>query len=286
MDPVMIVLVCIIGALLVGVIAVMAKSGKKDAENQGVADRAEEEKGAVSSEDAKNAPVAEKEESAEENIAKEQIETRGVQSENAREESAAEDLTGARTENALSAAGEEGEKSAQSEVAAAAISAGTDRAASAQNGEKFPLIPKGEPKKPFYERIVAAEEENIRIFFNEIHNEFKSYRAITARVSKGYDSFRKNRKLIARLYLSGKTFKLYLKLNAGEYENSKYHQQYAGDKKTYAEIPMLVKIKSGRGLANAKTLIADLMKNEGAEKKTRYRKINYIETLKALMEND
>ena len=45
MDPVMIVLVCIIGALLVGVIAVMAKSGKKDAENQGVADRAEEEKG-------------------------------------------------------------------------------------------------------------------------------------------------------------------------------------------------------------------------------------------------
>lgn len=49
---------------------------------------------------------------------------------------------------------------------------------------------------------------------------------------------------------------------------------------------MLVKIKSGRGLANAKTLIADLMKNEGAEKKTRYRKINYIETLKALMEND
>ena len=110
--------------------------------------------------------------------------------------------------------------------------------------------------------------------------------AITARVSKGYDSFRKNRKLIARLYLSGKTFKLYLKLNAGEYENSKYHQQYAGDKKTYAEIPMLVKIKSGRGLANAKTLIADLMKNEGAEKKTRYRKINYIETLKALMEND
>ena len=49
---------------------------------------------------------------------------------------------------------------------------------------------------------------------------------------------------------------------------------------------MLVKIKSKRGLANAKLLVADLMKQEGAVKKTRLTKVDYIETLKALKEND
>ena len=141
------------------------------------------------------------------------------------------------------------------------------------------------PKKPFYERMLEADDET-KEFYNELRNEFKSYRNVNARVSKGYDSFRKNRQLVARLLLSGKTIKLYLRLNAGEYEDAKYHQQYVGDKKTYAEIPMLVKVKSRRALANAKTLIADLMAKEGAEKKSRYVKVDYLKTLEALKEND
>ena len=141
------------------------------------------------------------------------------------------------------------------------------------------------PKKPFYERMLEADDET-KEFYNELRNEFKSYRNVNARVSKGYDSFRKNRQLVARLLLSGKTIKLYLRLNAGEYEDAKYHQQYVGDKKTYAEIPMLVKVRSRRALANAKTLIADLMAKEGAEKKSRYVKVDYLKTLEALKEND
>lgn len=138
---------------------------------------------------------------------------------------------------------------------------------------------------PFYIKMLNADEET-QGYYNEIRNEFKSYKGVNARISKGYDSFRKNRQLIARILLSGKSIRLYLRLNAGNYENSKFHQQYVGDKKTYAEIPMLVKIKSKRGLANAKLLVADLMKQEDAVKKTRVTKVDYIETLKALKEND
>lgn len=147
-------------------------------------------------------------------------------------------------------------------------------AASAEKAE--PISPAGKkpfvdaPKKtadPFYIKMLNADEET-QGYYNEIRNEFKAYKGVTARISKGYDSFRKNRQLVARILLSGKTIRLYLRLNAGDYENNKFHQQYVGDKKTYAEIPMLVKIKSKRGLANAKLLVADLMKQEGAVKKT------------------
>lgn len=146
-------------------------------------------------------------------------------------------------------------------------------AASAEKAE--PISPAGKkpfvdaPKKtadPFYIKMLNADEET-QGYYNEIRNEFKAYKGVTARISKGYDSFRKNRQLVARILLSGKTIRLYLRLNAGDYENNKFHQQYVGDKKTYAEIPMLVKIKSKRGLANAKLLVADLMKQEGAVKK-------------------
>ncbi|PWM71551.1 MAG: hypothetical protein DBX59_08590 [Bacillota bacterium] len=270
MDPVMIILVCVIGLLLIGVIVSLAKTskGKKSAPNAEKAAEETKKEEELFSEVKEEIPAAPAEaETAADAPCEEapQEEERAAEAETVADEAPVKETA-------------EMEESAPSiEVAAAVVSEREPRG--------FEKIPKGEPKKPFYERILLSDED-VRRYFDEIHNEFKSYRNVNARVSKGYDSFRKNRALVARLYLSGKTLKLYLRLDASAYENTKYHQQYAGDKKTYAEIPMMVKIKSARGLANAKTLIADLMKNEGAEKKSRYTKVDYIETLKALMEND
>lgn len=281
MDPVMIVLLVVDAVLLVCVIVELARrAGKKkkdfiseDAVTDGAPAAAE---GAAEDATADASPAQAEEE-------KPSLYVFGVQEEETKaEEPAAEE----HAEEELPVAETPAETAVQSE------------SAQEENKEEPPRetapLPKADfgrgsepaaPKKPFYERMLEADDET-KEFYNELRNEFKSYRNVNARVSKGYDSFRKNRQLVARLLLSGKTIKLYLRLNAGEYEDAKYHQQYVGDKKTYAEIPMLVKVRSRRALANAKTLIADLMAKEGAEKKSRYVKVDYLKTLEALKEND
>lgn len=140
------------------------------------------------------------------------------------------------------------------------------------------------PAVPFYTKMLAADE-SLQRYYNVIRNEFKSYKNINARISKKGDTFRKGRALVAKLTLSGKTIKLYYKLNVADYEESKFHQKFAGDKKTYAEVPMCVKVKSERGLKNAILLIAELMKKEDVAKKQRYTEVDYIDTLKGLEEN-
>ena len=140
------------------------------------------------------------------------------------------------------------------------------------------------PAVPFYTKMLSADE-NLQQYYNTIRNEFKSYKGINARISKKGDTFRKGRELIAKLTLSGKTIKMYFKLNVADYSETKYHQRFAGDKKSYAEVPMCVKIKSDRGLKNALALINDLMSNESVNKKQRFTEINYLDTLKGLEEN-
>lgn len=285
MDPVMIVLLVVDAVLLICVIVELARrAGKKKKDfisEDAVTDGAPTAADGAAEDAAADAAAAEAPAQAEEE--KPSLYVFGVQEEETKaEEPAAEEPA----KEELPVAETPAETAVQSE------------SAQEENKEEPPRetapLPKADfgrgsepaaPKKPFYERMLEADDET-KEFYNELRNEFKSYRNVNARVSKGYDSFRKNRQLVARLLLSGKTIKLYLRLNAGEYEDAKYHQQYVGDKKTYAEIPMLVKVKSRRALANAKTLIADLMAKEGAEKKSRYVKVDYLKTLEALKEND
>ena len=272
MDPVLIVLLCVIVLLLILVIVSVATRGKKkksaQTESDGKAENAVECK-SESQETAKDS----KPEEAGRVLSQGEVNGNPAETSETTPESEAET-----SETTPASEAETSETTPASEAAAAAAGAPSV-------GKDFSSIGKKVEKKPFYERVLDSEDD-VRTYFNEIHNEFKSYRNVTARISKGYDSFRKNRELIARLYLSGKTLKLFVKLNSADYEMNKFHQQYVGNKKTYAEIPMMVKIRSVRALKNAKVLIADLMANEGTVKKSRYAKTDYLKTLKALMDND
>ena len=294
MDPVLIVLLCVIVLLLILVIVSVATRGKKkksaQTESDGKAENAvecksesqetakdskPEEAGRVLSQGEVNGNPAETSETPPASEAETSETTPASEAETSETTPASEAET---SETMPESEAETSETTPASEAAAAAAGAPSV-------GKDFSSIGKKVEKKPFYERVLDSEDD-VRTYFNEIHNEFKSYRNVTARISKGYDSFRKNRELIARLYLSGKTLKLFVKLNSADYEMNKFHQQYVGNKKTYAEIPMMVKIRSVRALKNAKVLIADLMANEGTVKKSRYAKTDYLKTLKALMDND
>ena len=300
MDPVLIVLLVIDGLLLISCIITLIQRVKRSKKadyvtaetvQDGGEEKAEEQTSAEP-EQAESESVPQQESVAETPSQEENSAERDIKAEEtaAQSEEKAEGQTSAEPEQAES----ESVPRQESVAETPSQEERSDGTAAASAGKAEPISPAGKkpfvdaPKKtadPFYIKMLNADEET-QGYYNEIRNEFKAYKGVTARISKGYDSFRKNRQLVARILLSGKTIRLYLRLNAGDYENNKFHQQYVGDKKTYAEIPMLVKIKSKRGLANAKLLVADLMKQEGAVKKTRLTKVDYIETLKALKEND
>ncbi len=142
-------------------------------------------------------------------------------------------------------------------------------------------IPKdSKPIVPFYTKILNADDK-IKLFYNEIRNQFKSYRGINARVSKKADSFRKGRELIAKITYTGKTMKVYLKLNPADYNVNTYHHKDVSDKKSYAEIPLLMRVRSDRSYKYTIALINEMMAKNEVEPKKRYVDVDFIEYLKS-----
>lgn len=120
----------------------------------------------------------------------------------------------------------------------------------------------------FSERL-AAVPQDVKGFYDEIYNAFTVYKNVIARTTFKCLSVRFNKELVAKVFIKGKTMKLALKLNATDYPENVYHQKDMSDKKTYAEVPCVVKIKSERATARAKELIDDMFLKAGAVRKSR-----------------
>ena len=74
------------------------------------------------------------------------------------------------------------------------------------------------------------------------------------------ESYNKGRIQLFKMKIRGKTICLYCALNPEDYSNTKYFHETA-TAKVYAKVPMMVRIKSDRGLKRAKELVDDVMKN-------------------------
>ena len=105
---------------------------------------------------------------------------------------------------------------------------------------------------------MLGAEENVKEYFNAIHNEFSAFKKVNDRFSFKYVSYRHGRKLLAKVSLHGKSLKLHLALDVNEFEQNVYHQKF-NELKTYQEVPFTVKVKSERGKKNAIKLINALM---------------------------
>ena len=150
--------------------------------------------------------------------------------------------------------------------------------------EKKPEEPK-EPKAPivripFEERITTAEKE-MQDNYNEIKNEILSW-GVKSRVSNSGDTFRLHRKTYIKLTVAGKSLKLYFALNPDDYRDSSIPVQDAGEKNSYAEIPLVFKVKSGLSLRRCKQLIQDCMEKDGLEQ-GEIGSVNWVKELKAEM---
>ena len=115
------------------------------------------------------------------------------------------------------------------------------------------------PSKPFAQRL-AEGDDILKANYQALKQEFESYKKVNARISKKCESFRFGRELVAKLAIRGKSIKCFLNLNPADFDEGRYHQKDASDKKSYVEVPLKMSVRSPRSLKRTIELIAETAK--------------------------
>ena len=140
------------------------------------------------------------------------------------------------------------------------------------------------PYKPFVNRIIDASEQT-QAFYNEIKNELLSYKKIKARISKKCESFRNGRNLKAKLSIAGQTLKLFLALDPNEFDKNIYYHKDMSHKKSYQEVPLLIRLKSRRSVKRAIELIKVMMEKSDIVNNPKYEIKDYRNDMLELVKN-
>lgn len=113
-------------------------------------------------------------------------------------------------------------------------------------------------KVSFAEKLLSLDQ-SVQEYFNKIHNELVSYKKVNGRLSFKCISYRKGRKLLAKITVRGKTLKLHLALDVNAFDKKVFFQKDMASVKAYKDVPFTVKVKSNRGQKNALKLVDALM---------------------------
>ena len=115
-------------------------------------------------------------------------------------------------------------------------------------------------RQPFFVRIITAEAQT-KVNYNELKNEILSY-GVKARLSRGGETFRLKDKKYVKIYLVGKTLKVYLALSPEDYKDSTFPIEDVGHRPNYAEMPLLFKVRSSLSVRRCKELIKAAMEKD------------------------
>ncbi len=117
-------------------------------------------------------------------------------------------------------------------------------------------------RSSYMSRLIQADTE-IQDYYTIIKNTLLSYKGVKSRTSWNFESFNKGRVQCAKLNLKGRALLVYIGLDPNEYNINKYHFVDVSDKPKFEKVPMLMKVKSDRGLKYVLELIEEMMlKNE------------------------
>ena len=122
---------------------------------------------------------------------------------------------------------------------------------------------------------LIQSEDSVKEFYSELKNHILSYKGVKTKISWKFDSYGRGRDQLFKIKLRGKTICLYCALDPEEFDKSKYHHD-AIDAKIFAEVPMLLKIKSGLGLRKAKEIVAITMAKFGIEPDPKAKTVDYV----------
>lgn len=119
--------------------------------------------------------------------------------------------------------------------------------------------------RSFTAKVIQSDEKTKR-YYSELKNHLLSYSGVKSKTSWKWETFRKGRKILAKLRLRGKTLSVCLALNADDYADTKFKVENVGEVRALAVTPCLYRIKNDRRLGYAKQLADILMQNDGIEK--------------------
>lgn len=113
-------------------------------------------------------------------------------------------------------------------------------------------------RRTFIEKYDALDDD-MKDKYMEIRRELLSYEGVRSRISKHCDSYRVKKEIQVKINIQGKTLKVFYALDPHAYADSKLPIIDVSNKKVYAEVPTLLKVKSDLSVKRAKKLIADVM---------------------------
>ena len=134
-------------------------------------------------------------------------------------------------------------------------------------------------RQPFMVRIITADLDT-KANYNEIKNELLSY-GVKSRLSRGGDTFRLGGKEYAKIYLVGKTLKVYFALSPEDYKDSTYPIEDVGHRPNYAGMPLLFKVRSKLSVRRCKELIKAACEKDGLTQKE-VKDTNWVDELRKL----
>ncbi|MBD5632786.1 MAG: hypothetical protein HDP34_06100 [Clostridia bacterium] len=142
--------------------------------------------------------------------------------------------------------------------------------------------------RSFIARIIQSSDDQ-KGYYGSVRNALLSYKKVNSNIAWGAERFHKGRETIARFKIRGKTLILYLALDPAEHEYSVYHHKDVSDNKSVAGTPMMIKVKSPRGVKKAIRLIDEMLLARGGEKRNvperDYAAMYPYETIKELIED-
>jgi len=103
-------------------------------------------------------------------------------------------------------------------------------------------------------RMIQSREP-VQEYYSILKNALLSYKGVKDRLSWDYDSFNKGRAKVAKITAKTRTLYLYLAIDPATLQDTKYFFDDMSDKKKYAEVPVLLKIRGERKLKHALELI-------------------------------
>ena len=122
---------------------------------------------------------------------------------------------------------------------------------------------------------VIQSDDSVKSFYGELKNHIMSFKGVKSKISWKFDSYNRGRDQLFKIKLRGKTILLYCALDPEEFEKSKYHHDSI-DAKIFADVPMLLKIKSGLGLRKAKEIVNIVMAKFGIEPNPKFKAVDYL----------
>lgn len=167
------------------------------------------------------------------------------------------------------------EETAEAEPAAEEAQTAYVYGAAAEETETAPEQPVDEamftgvrrPIVPFSEKLEGLPDE-YKEYYEEISRRLLSYKRVKSRLSNRFDTYKCGKTILAKISIVGKkSLRLYIALDPADYDYKKFYQRDVSNRKSYVATPMMLVIKSGRGVKRASRLITDLMDANNIVKK-------------------